>query len=367
MRIACCIHGLDGGGAERLMAGLANRLVESHAVTLITWAPAGTDRYPIDPRIERVGLSLRGESHHALQGIWRSGQRIAALRSAIAKSGAEVALSFCDQMNVLACLATPVPIVVSEHTDPMHQPLSASWRIGRKIAYRRAAAGIALTDQTRRWMQAWMPHRPIAVIPPAIDAPPTGWPSLDREPGPPWRLIAMGRLSPEKGIDRLIDAFARSNGPATGWVLDLIGDGPLRQELQSLANSLRCANSIHFVGWRSNVWAELASAHALALSSHYEGFPLALLEGMAAGLPCISVDCPSGPRELIRSGHNGLLVESSNEGLLCGLNQLFGDPQLRIRLGREAVAVRETYTWQRFLTAHEDLLRQVVNAWHRKD
>jgi glycosyltransferase involved in cell wall biosynthesis len=261
-------------------------------------------------------------------------------------------------MNVLACLASPVPVIVSEHTDPRHQPLSRSWRWARTKLYRRAAAGIGLTEGAAAAIRRWIPHAPIVVIPPAIDPPSGGWHDGGRNDGPPWTLAAVGRLSPEKGIDRLISAFAKSQAPHRGWRLQLAGDGPERTRLAEQAAQLQCSHAIEFLGWQADVWAVLARAHALVLSSHYEGFPLALLEGMAAGLPCLSVDCPSGPRELITDNATGLLVPSSIEGLRGGIDQLVNDAGLRDRLGRAARAVRTRYTWERFVTAHESLCEQ---------
>ncbi|MEZ6088909.1 MAG: glycosyltransferase [Pirellulaceae bacterium] len=96
----------------------------------------------------------------------------------------------------------------------------------------------------------------------------------------------------------------------------------------------------------------MKQAEAFALTSRYEGFN-ALLEAMAAGVPCLSVDCDSGPREIIRDGENGLLVPKDDPAaLVAGLTRLLADTTLRTELSRTAPAVASTFTWDAFLSGY---------------
>ncbi|MEM3872042.1 MAG: glycosyltransferase [Nitrososphaeria archaeon] len=123
-------------------------------------------------------------------------------------------------------------------------------------------------------------------------------------------FVFVGRLSNrQKRLDRLFKALTLLTDPK--WKLLIIGSGPDKKMLFQLANILKINEHIEFLGWVADPWQEIAKrggAEALVLSSDYEGFSLVLVEAMANGLPCIAVDCPVGPNEIIINGINGLLV-----------------------------------------------------------
>src|SRR6185437_3279047 len=96
---------------------------------------------------------------------------------------------------------------------------------------------------------------------------------------------------------KLIEAFASACGNDAGWQLRIWGDGPLREDLQRLVDGLELGHRVQLCGLTDQPWAALAVGQIFALSSDYEGFPNAMLEAMALGLPCVAFDCPSGPRE----------------------------------------------------------------------
>lgn len=101
MRITCVIHSLQGGGAERLLAGLANRLAATHNVSLLTLQWSELDSYEVADNVQRRGLDLMGTSQGLFSGLRNNVHRIRVLRRAIATSQPDVVLSFCDQTNVL--------------------------------------------------------------------------------------------------------------------------------------------------------------------------------------------------------------------------------------------------------------------------
>ena len=116
----------------------------------------------------------------------------------------------------------------------------------------------------------------------------------------------MGRLTAEKGYAKLIEAFGCAFGEDPAWQLRIWGDGPLRTDLQSVVDRLQLAERVQLCGLTSQPWAALAAGQIFVLSSEYEGFPNAMLEAMALGLPCIAFDCPSGARELADGGRAAL-------------------------------------------------------------
>jgi len=129
------------------------------------------------------------------------------------------------------------------------------------------------------------------------------------------RFVFIGRLMNEaKRLDRLLKAFSTLDDPSVS--LDIIGDGPDKDSLVKMAEELGIGSRVHFTGWISNPYQFISTtggAEALILSSDYESFGLVLLEALIHGLPCIAMDCPVGPRSIIRPGFNGFLVPFSTD------------------------------------------------------
>ncbi|QDV69671.1 GalNAc-alpha-(1-_4)-GalNAc-alpha-(1-_3)-diNAcBac-PP-undecaprenol alpha-1,4-N-acetyl-D-galactosaminyltransferase [Rosistilla carotiformis] len=362
MRITCAIHSLTGGGAERVMAGLASRLAVQHSVTLITLDAAALDRYRCDDAVVRIGLDQMSESGSIFEAISSNRRRIAAIRAAVAASRPDVVLSFCDKMNILtlaACKPLAVPVVVSERSQPAHQPIGRFWETLRRWHYPRAAACIVQTAAAGRAVGAWTSAQ-TTIIPAAID-PPQADRIVDDVDRRDKTLVSVGRLSEEKQIDRLIDAFGRLPESLHDWNLKICGDGPQRAALAKQIETLRLNDRVELCGWCDDVGAVLAGAGAFALTSRYEGFPNALLEAMVSGVPSLSVDCDSGPGEIIDDCETGLIVEQDDpDALTAGLARLLADRDLRQRLSDAGRLVVDRYSWDRFVKAYVDVLRSVT-------
>lgn len=124
-------------------------------------------------------------------------------------------------------------------------------------------------------------------------------------------FLAMGRLSPQKKISALLDAWALIQDKCPDWKLLIVGKGELEAELKGQAFRLNLRR-VMFVGHTSRVEDYYLNASCLVLSSEYEGFPMVILEAQSYGLPVISFDCKTGPRDLIQDGGNGYLIEDGN-------------------------------------------------------
>ncbi len=359
MRLICCIHSLAGGGAERLMAGLANRLAERHTVTLLTLDRSDRDRYDVSPQVERVGLDLIRDSGNPIQGAVANVRRVNGVRKAISQRKPDAVLSFCDQMNVVVLAATRslrIPTVITEFTDPRHQKLPKVWQALRRALYPTAAVGVALNQSTLPVVQNWV-RGPVTIISAAVDEPPSGFKHIDA-PENRKILVGVGRLSREKGFDRLVKAFAAIAAEVPLWDLHLAGDGPDRTMIEEIITTSGLQSRIKLVGWLKNVWDFLATADAFALTSRYDGFPVALLEAMAGGIPVISVDCDSGPREIIRHKQNGWLVPNDDHQLAESLKQFLLNDQERTAVGAAGKEVLTRLSWQKFTDDYEAALLQ---------
>ena len=160
------------------------------------------------------------------------------------------------------------------------------------------------------------------------------------------RVIAVGRLDYQKGFDRLLDAWALIPDEAReGWTLDIFGQGEWEQMLKEQTVRLGISDSARINRPTSRIFDEYARSAFLAMSSHYEGLPMVMIEAMACGLPVVSFDYPCGPKDIIREGENGLIVpEGDTAALAKAMTRLMGNAELRQLMSEEARKVTSSYS-----------------------
>ncbi|MGB3497720.1 MAG: glycosyltransferase, partial [Rhodanobacter lindaniclasticus] len=168
MRLALVIPTMGGGGAERVMAALANAWVaDGAAVTLITLAPSAGDKYPLHAAVQRVGLDVAAPSPHALAALRNNVLRLRALRHALRAAQPDAIVSFTTTTNLMVVLAVTgwrVPVIVSERVFVAAHPPRAAWRLLYRMLCRRAAAMVAQTRRGADDLEARL-QRPVEVIP----------------------------------------------------------------------------------------------------------------------------------------------------------------------------------------------------------
>lgn len=351
MRIAFVLSALQAGGAERVVNLISSAAIEAGwDVTIISF-----DR-PGDPVFHDYDSAIALERLGIPAGVRFTGRRILALRRTLRRGRFDRVVSFLTKINVLtlaASLGLRLPVLVSERNNPSAQPMHPLWKIALTLLYPRAD-GIVM--QTRRSV-ACLPkrQRPRAyIIPNPVKLPPR-----QACPGNSRQIVAVGRLTEQKGFDLLIAAFAKVADVEPEWNLVIWGEGPARPALEQQIAAAGLNRRILLPGQSEEPGGWTEGAAIFVLASRYEGFPNALLEAMAAGLPVIAFDCEFGPAELIDHGHSGLLVSNGAvEELQASLLALMNDENQRRVLGRAAnVSVAQ------FADKHvaESWLRQICN------
>ncbi|MFF3416496.1 glycosyltransferase [Streptomyces sp. NPDC002698] len=171
-------------------------------------------------------------------------------------------------------------------------------------------------------------------------------------------VVSMGRLHDQKGIDMLLDAWAEVAPLHPDWRLRVYGSGEDEDEeiLRKQCTALGLDDSVDWMGRTSDVPGALRGGSVFVLSSRGEGFPLALMEAMAAGLPCAAFDCAPGVREIVRDGEDGLLATLGNTGELARrLDTLMSDKALRDSMGEAARANIRRFTTDEVVRRWEEL------------
>lgn len=173
------------------------------------------------------------------------------------------------------------------------------------------------------------------------------------------RVIAVGRLDYQKSFDRLIEAWRIVHGKAPEWRLDIFGQGEWKERLQQQIADCGLEGCCAINAPTADIVNEYAASSLLVMSSHYEGFPMVLIEGMACGLPAVSFDYKCGPRDIIRDGVDGFIARDGDVADLARKMLLvIGDEQQRRRMGQAAREVVRRFSpdsvMEKWLSVYKD-------------
>jgi glycosyltransferase involved in cell wall biosynthesis len=170
-------------------------------------------------------------------------------------------------------------------------------------------------------------------------------------------ILAVGRLTHQKGFDILLPAFAELVRRGLDLHLLILGEGEERARLEDTANRLGVSNRVFMPGFQINPYPFFARAETFVLSSRYEGLANVLLEAMALGLPVISTDCPHGPREVTKEGRYGILVPPDDPASLAeAVYAMIDSVERRATFAAAGAALAEEYDVNRVVPLFEHLL-----------
>lgn len=186
------------------------------------------------------------------------------------------------------------------------------------------------------------------------------------------RIMAAGRLDPQKGFDILVDAWRTVARKHPDWTLDIYGPsdttGRIHADLQSRINEAGLSHSITLCGVCRDMARAYSEHSAFVLSSRFEGFGLVLLEAMACGVPCVSFDCPHGPSEIITDGSDGLLVpfrglsdSKRAEALAESLCRMIESRDMRLALSDAAIKKAATFGRDAIIDRWIELFRSIID------
>lgn len=321
------------------MSYLVAHLSKHHDVKLLTFE--GPDRdsfYSVPETVEYFRTDKLGG-----RGLARATQVLARgriMRQAAQTLKPDVIISFMVGINITvltSCWDLGIPTVVSERIDPSGDNLGRAKELARAWTYPLAQLIVVQTRRVASYFPKSLQPK-IRIIGNAVPAPRLSAKQVIATDQKHNRIVAVGRCTPQKGFDRLIDAFALIAKDYPNWDIAIIGDGPERPKLEERAAACGLAARIKITGFVSDVERELAAAQVMAFPSRNEGFPNALAEALAMGLPAVGYEGVSGVEDLIVDGKTGLLVDPSEPvtGFARAMAALMADVEFRTRLGSAA-------------------------------
>ncbi|EMY35719.1 transferase, partial [Arthrobacter crystallopoietes BAB-32] len=258
------------------------------------------------------------------------------LSRALAELRTEILVTSTPALTAMAAQLAPqnVVIVEEEHRSTGTRGVTAEPIL---LYGPRVDCIVSLTDESSEWLQAELQDAAprLVTIPNAI-------PNVFRPETSGRRplIVAAGRFVPGKRFDHLIKAFAQIAPDYPDWRLRLYGAGPQEEVYRRLAKRLGIESRLEIIPPVTDMLAEWSKASIAALSSRSEGLPLVLLEAIAAGVPVVSYDCPTGPSEIIEDGVNGRLVPTGDVTILAqALGELMGDQSKWLRM---SIAAKES-------------------------
>lgn len=244
---------------------------------------------------------------------------------------------FYAAISAISLIGIKIPFYISERSSPLYvwiQPFKIINRIA--FSLRKPKGVIAQTKIAYDYQKKYFKDSKIKVIPNSLKEL-NDFPDTERKK----IILAVGRLGDSlKGFDRLIEAFAKLKNQS--WTLQIAGGDEDGEYLKKTAKELKIIDRIQFLGKVKNIDQLYAEAGIFVIPSRSEGFPNALAEAMAYGCPCIAFDFTAGPRDLIKDGISGLIVEDGNiEKLAETIDELINDTKKRKSLGNHATEIKE--------------------------
>ncbi|PZQ45827.1 MAG: glycosyltransferase family 4 protein [Micavibrio aeruginosavorus] len=318
MRLLFAYRAFDNiaGGVQKTSVDLMNEMVgRGHEVHLLTWDNANaTSYFPLHENIEWHKIDTGSFKKRA---TWMARiQRMMRVRKLVSNICPDVVIGYQDGMFVAMRLYTAfmnVPVIAAERNAASRfQYIQAGKH--KNLVFQSFRLAKFITVQCQSYPNdypAYLRHK-IRVIsnpvyPAKCVAEPEG-PNIDNK-----ILLSVGRLGFQKNYAILVKAFAEIAAQFPDWTLKIIGEGEDRAKLESLIKSKKLTQQILLPGTTESVSEQYCSAHLFCLPSRWEGFPNALAEAMAHGLPCVGLDSCSGVRDLINPSRNGYLAKSQND------------------------------------------------------
>ncbi len=364
MNLLYCIpHLYNSGGMERVLTQKVNWLAAhtQHEITILTTepVPTGTPKcyFPLSEKVQVVELNIDFNADYtkpllpkycAHMRHMRAYKR--ALTEYIVQHGIELCISLGGK-EIAFLRHLPCRTIAEMHfaMDQRRQLIEANhkslfWSLVGEVRTRQLVQAVkplerlvVLTDADKTdWQRSGCTNVMCIPNPCSLDGQKVSIKSAKSK-----TILAVGRLHEQKGFDLLLQAWKPIEKTYSDWSLRIVGEGPKRAELEAQIES-QGLKRVVLVGATNNVLDEYEAASIFVLSSRYEGLPLALIEAMWFGLPCIAFDCPQGPAELLAEDRGWLVPNGDIAELTAQIANALSHPEEALKRAQKAQSFAQT-------------------------
>lgn len=339
-KIAFVIDTLFGGGAERVTAALANEFCKdiNNQIHIVTYNIDKKKEYPVDACIIRHEIgNVTGKNI-----VQRICKRVARIRKIIKAIDPCCVVSLGSPIIVnplvVALIGLKYPLILSERNDPQRFPKSKFQRFLRMLCYVYSDGLVFQTHEAKAYFPKFIQNKGEVICNPITSNLPDPYQG-ERD----YRIVNFCRLTSQKNLDLLIDAFSDICHELSQYSLHIYGDGEDRERLEFKIRMMGLSDKVVFHGYSNNIYVDINKASLFVSSSNYEGISNSMLEAIALGIPSICTDCPAGgARETIENGVNGFLVPVGNRGKMAKLmKKVLTDELLAKSISNEGLKLRD--------------------------
>lgn len=349
-RIAVIAHGLSGGGAERVASIVSNHFAKQGHKVLFIAAYSKEREYELYSDIEYTFIGLSSKA-----GLLRFFERSLKIKKIVEDFKADVAFSFVTP-DLIALSFSKIPLIPSLRIDPKYlesKPLK--WHM-RQLIYSRAKNIIFQTQDARDYFNEKIRSKGVVIGNPIKDDLPV-WDEMEHKK----TFMTACRISKQKNIPMLINAFVRFHEKFPEYKLEIYGDGEPKEyktEMEKLVHDKNADGYISFMGHSKQIHNVMKNSEAFVLTSDFEGLSNSMLEAMAIGMPCICTDCPpGGASEYIENNVSGILIPVGGEDeLVAAMCSVADSAELRHTLSGNSQYVRNALDKDEICRRWEELI-----------
>lgn len=365
------------GGADKVIVEKANYFAtHGYDVTLITEAQMGRElSFPLDDRVRHIDMELDFNSQYHQHGLRRV-LTYSSLMRTYRRKMKDVLLNLHPDI-VITAMGRSVEFITGFHDGSIKigeahsvkanvrnlnvlEKKGLGYRLMAGLLRRQICRKVARLDAlvllTQRDADSWTEARKTVVIPNSVPFFPPTASSLSNK-----QVIMVARYNVAKGYEYIVEAWKSVHERHPDWVLNVYGSGELHDDVVQWIQQCHLSSSILLHEPVDDIMACYLQSSICVMSSRYEAFPMVLLESMACGVPCVSFDCPHGPRNIISNGEDGLLVEYLNpKALADGICRLIEDEPLRRRMGTNARTNIRRFSREKVMGQWDELFKSLL-------
>lgn len=310
-KILFCVHALTSGGAERVVSVWSSKLADvGYDVTVLNYSGADQE-YSLSKNVKRRLIAETREDFLKLNYF----KRALAIRKAIKSIGADVVISFLPNTQIyvmLAGIGLKIKRIETLRISPWHISSRGFFGMLWNLCLRTGDLVILQNEDQKSFYSKKM-QKKCVVVPNTVDMKYEEKGKLEYSKAAR-NFVAAGRITEQKNYPMMIEAFVKAHEENPEINLEIYGAGndEYVEKINSLIKDKNAQEFIRLCGRTNDMQSVMLGKDAFIMSSNYEGMPNALIEAMATGLVCISTDCKTGPRDLIKDGKNGFLVPVGN-------------------------------------------------------